>query len=112
MMTLLFLCWINCFSVAIFLLLRYVTVIIIVNLMVSNEATDFVLLILLLVPLNLLMVATRYPLNIERTMQLGHGEMDVDNFWVCVLQEYPEISLLAICILSPFFTMYPGESAS
>ena len=47
----------------------------------------------------------------DRTLQMKHNEMNIDNFWLIIRQEYQEISQQAVQILLPFSTAYLCESA-
>ena len=46
----------------------------------------------------------------DRTLQMKHNKMNIDNFWL-IRQEYPEISQQAVQILLSFSTTYLCESA-
>ncbi|CAG4996917.1 unnamed protein product [Parnassius apollo] len=45
----------------------------------------------------------------DRTLKLKFSETDLEQFWLCVKNEYPLLSKHAIAILLPFATTYLSE---
>ena len=50
-------------------------------------------------------------LNMDRSVQLKHNEMDLGNFWISFRHEYPQLFQQTIHVSLPFVTINLCESA-